>query len=114
MQALIEDNMHLDSHMLHSLIEGLVLNNELDRALLFIRDLRAQGVVPKRQTYNLLISTCGERHLPEETFKLLLDFKEAWGDNSVPERDWWIVLEACANDGYVPSSLDVHLKLTHS
>ena len=96
--------------MLHSLIEGLILNNEVDRALLFIRDLRAQGVVPKRQTYNLLISTCSERHLPKETFNLLLDFKEAWGDASIPERDWWIVLEACAKDGYVQTSLNVHLQ----
>jgi pentatricopeptide repeat protein len=102
-QSLIAKSIHLDSNMIHSLIEGLIINNELDRALLLIRDLRSQGVVPKRQTYNLLISTFADRHEPEETFKLLLDFKEAWGDSSIPERDWWFVLEACANDNYVPS-----------
>ena len=100
-QALIEHNIHLDTHMLHSLVEGLLHNNEIERALLFLRDLRMQGVVPKRNTYNLLISVSGDSHDAEEMFRLLLDFKDTWGDNSIEEGTWWTVLDACAKEGYV-------------
>jgi hypothetical protein len=76
-------------------------NNEIERAFLFLRDLRAQGVIPKRNTYNLLIGVCGDSHDAEEMFRLLLDFKDTWGDNSIHEHTWWIALDVCAEEGYV-------------
>jgi pentatricopeptide repeat protein len=100
-QALIEHKIHLDTHMLHSLMEGLMHNNEIERAFLFLRDLRTQGVIPKRNTYNLLIGICEASHNAEDMFRLLLDFKDTWGDNSIHERTWWKVLDVCAEESYV-------------
>jgi hypothetical protein len=87
--------------MLHSLVEGLLYNNEAERAFLFLRDVRAQGVIPKRNTYNLLIGISAALHEAEEMFRLLLDFKDTWGENSIHENTWWKVLDACAEEGYV-------------
>src|SRR5437667_12335556 len=98
-ESLPEDNIPLTEPMIHHLIEGLIQNHELDRAIFLFRGLRARRIKPRLRTYNLIIALCTEFIEPEEAFRTLIDLKETYGDESVTERNWWKVLEVCAKEG---------------
>ena len=99
--SLPEDKIPLTDVMIHHLIEGLINNHEIDRAIFLFRDLRARKVRPRVRTYNLMISLCAENVEPIEACRILFDLKETWGETAVVERNWWRVLEICAREGYV-------------
>jgi hypothetical protein len=100
-QSLWEDKVHLTETMTHHLIEGLFRNHEIERAIFLFRDLRARKLLPRLRTYNLVISLCIDYVEPEEAFRMLIDLKETYGEESVADRHWWRVLELCAKEGYV-------------
>lgn len=100
-ESLPEDKMPLTDTMVHHLLEGLINNHEIDRAIFLFRDLRARKVRPRVRSYNLMIALCAENAEPEEAFRILVDLKETWGDDVVNERNWWRILEICARQGYV-------------
>jgi len=95
------DKVPLTEIMTHHLIEGLIRNHEIDRAIFLFRDLRARRICPRLRTYNLIISLCVDYVEPEEAFRTLIDLKETFGEASVGDRYWWRVLELCAKEGYV-------------
>jgi hypothetical protein len=102
--SLWEDKVPLTEVMTHHLIEGLIRNHEIDRAIFLFRDLRARRLYPRLRMYNLIISLCVDYVEPEEAFRTLMDLKETYGEESVPDRHWWRVLELCAKEGYVNHS----------
>jgi pentatricopeptide repeat protein len=101
-ESLPEDNIPMIEPMLHCLLEGLIKNHEIDRAIFLFRDLRARGVKPRVQTYNLMISLCCDNIEPEEAFRILIDVNDTHGEGCVVEHYWWRVLEICAREQYVP------------
>jgi len=100
-EKLPKDGIPLTPQMVHCLLEGMKNNHEPERAILLFRDIRKRGVKPRIKTYNFLISMCVENREPEEAFRILLDLKQAEGEGAVTEHSWWLVLEACARNGYV-------------
>ena len=102
--SLWKDKVPLTENMTHHLIEGLIRNHEIDRAIFLFRDLRARRLYPRLRTYNLVISVCVDYVEPEEAFRTLIDLKETFGEESVADRHWWRVLELCAKEGYVRHS----------
>jgi pentatricopeptide repeat protein len=98
------DKVPLTEIMTHHLIEGLFRNHEIDRAIFLFRDLRARGLRPRLRTFNLVISLCVDYVEPEEAFRMVIDLKETYGEESVADRHWWRVLELCAREGYVNQS----------
>lgn len=99
--ALPKDEIALSEPMVHELLEGLIKNNEIDRAIFLFRDLRAAKLLPSNHTFNLMIATCAENSEPEEGFQILLAQEELYGDYAATERNWWKVLEAAAKDNLV-------------
>ena len=97
------DKVPLIQPMVHYLLEGLIKNYEVDRAILLFRDIRARQIRPRNRTYHLMISVCAQNHEPEEAFNILMDFKEAYGESQIAERIWWTVLQVCAQENFVPS-----------
>jgi pentatricopeptide repeat protein len=98
-----DDNVALIQPMVHYLLEGLIRNHEVDRAMFLFRDIRARKIRPRHRTYNLMISVCAKHLEPEEAFNILMNYKEIYGENFIHERNWWTVLEVCAQEGYVHS-----------
>ena len=101
MNALPVDKVPLTETMTHHIIEGLIRNYEIDRAIILFRDLRARNLKPKIKTFNLILSMCTENVEPEEAFRILVDLKETYGEEAVAERMWWKVLESSAQKQYV-------------
>ena len=99
--ALPQDEIALNEPMVHELLEGLIKNDEIDRAIFLFRDLRAAKLSPNNHTFNLMIATCVENNEPEEAFQILLAQKELYGERGVTERNWWKVLEASAKENLV-------------
>ena len=97
------DNVPLIQPMVHYLLEGLIKNHEVDRAILLFRDIRARKIRPRNRTYHLMISLCAQNLEPEEAFNILMDYKEAYGESQIPERMWWTVLHVCSQENFVHS-----------
>ena len=102
------DNIPLIQPMVHYLLEGLIKNHEVDRAILLFRDIRARKIRPRNRTYNLMISLCAQNREPEEAFNILMNYKEVYGESQIPERMWWTVLHVCAQENFVPSPLTLY------
>ena len=99
--ALPQDNIPLTEPMVHELLEGLIKNDEIDRAIFLFRDLRATKMSLRIRTFNLMIATCVENNEPEEAFQILLALKDSHGEHAITERNWWKVLEAAAKENQV-------------
>ena len=99
--SLPRDNVALTEPMMHHLIEGLINNNEIDRAIFLFQDLRARGIKLRARTFHLIISTCITYHEAEEAFKVLLDLKESLPESPIEDRVYWRVLQSCAREGFV-------------
>jgi pentatricopeptide repeat protein len=95
------DNVPLIQPMVHYLLEGLIKNHEVDRAILLFRDIRARKIRPRNRTYHLMISLCAQNREPEEAFNILMNYKEVYGESQISERMWWTVLQVCAQENFV-------------
>jgi hypothetical protein len=87
--------------MIQHVFEGLVRNQESDRAVLLFRDLRARGVKMRSKTYKFIISLCVDNLETEEAFKILLELDEIYSHRHVTDHYWWKVLELSARECYV-------------
>lgn len=103
------DKIALTQPMIHYLLEGLIRNHEVDRAILLFRDIRARKIQPRNRTYHLMITICAQNLEPEEAFNILMEFKEICGVSQIPERMWWTVLHVCAQEGFVSPAYSVSI-----
>lgn len=103
------DKVPLTQPMIHYLLEGLIRNHEVDRAILLFRDIRARKIQPRNRTYHLMITICAQNLEPEEAFNILMEFKDVCGVSQIPERMWWTVLHVCAQEGFVSPPYSVSM-----
>lgn len=103
------DKVPLTQPMIHYLLEGLIRNHEVDRAILLFRDIRARKIQPRNRTYHLMITICAQNLEPEEAFNILMEFKDVCGVSQIPERMWWTVLHVCAQEGFVSPPYSVFM-----
>lgn len=96
-----KDGVQLSPPLLHCLLEGLIANHEIERAIFLFRDIRARGILPRIRTYRFLISQCIEANEVEEAFRIMIDLKDVYGNDSVIESQWWQVLDCAAKNGFV-------------
>jgi pentatricopeptide repeat protein len=102
-EVMSKDNVPMTPQMVHMLLEGMNKNHEEERASMLFRDMRKRGVRPRLHTWNYMILHCVENRDAEEAVRMLLDFKETEGEESVPDHIWWNVLESSAKSGLVES-----------
>lgn len=101
LEALPADKVQFTMNMAHHVLEGLIHNHEVERAIFLFRDLRARSLNPRVRTFNLMIAMCIENREPEEAFNILIACNDKYGKGSIDKRYWWQVLEACAREGFV-------------
>jgi hypothetical protein len=100
-QILPQDGIELSPPLFHVLLEGLMNSHEIERAIFLFRDIRARGISGRLPTYRYMISKCIDAMEGEEAFRLLIDMKDAYGEKSTMEQQWWLILDTCASNGFV-------------